>query len=59
SQLLQILSRAGISTVILGCTELSIAQDNRSTESATTELTVIDSSLSLAKVSLRRLGYIS
>jgi aspartate racemase len=54
--LLLTLSRQGVTTVILACTELPIANSGGSGASPN-DLHLIDSSLALASVSLRRLGY--
>ena len=55
--LLQALNARGVNTVILGCTELPLAHMVRSGE-APGGLQAIDTSLALATVSLRRLGYL-
>lgn len=52
-KLLETLAMRGVKTVILGCTELPIAQ-----QGLPTKMLMVDTSLSLAKVSLRRLGFL-
>lgn len=56
-ELLQTLSGRGVRTVILGCTELPIAHMVR-TSDPPTGVHAVDTSLALATVSLRRLGYL-
>lgn len=55
--LLRTLAGQGVTTAILGCTELPIAHMVRAGEQES-GLQIIDTSLALAKVSLRRLGYL-
>lgn len=55
--LLKDLAKRGVKTVILGCTELPIAHMVR-TGDAPSGVQAIDTSLALATVSLRRLGYL-
>lgn len=55
--LLQALATRGVKTAILGCTELPIAHVVRAND-AHSGVQAIDTSLALATVSLRRLGYL-
>ena len=56
-QLVKSLAQRGVHTVILGCTELPIAHEGISADDAA-GVQAIDTSLALATVSLRRLGYL-
>lgn len=55
--LLQALSMRGVKTAVLGCTELPIAHKKVNGE-LLNDVQIIDTSLALATVSLRRLGYL-
>lgn len=56
-QLIKTLAARGVKTVILGCTELPIAYEGIDADSAA-GVQAVDTSLALATVSLRRLGYL-